>query len=566
MSSPYGSGTVVDTSFTPVPQECRRILHELATKTPGFTQDEALLDGVDFVGHDLPCIPGPIKSVAFTAVLHAMAGIIGHEILELRGIKTNKKTSINTDQAGLYLASPCTVSIDGADGPDALKAPNILDLSGGAVNSPLVLRSQAIYPTKTPNVWFQLHGSTNPWPVLATMGVDPHAPVKTGDEGYEIIKNQMIKYTARDLEMIMMEHGFAGSIVYSPEDWLKIRPAQILALHPLINYNKVPLSSGMPAPAFTGTSADDKRPLAGTKVLELARIIAAPACGMTLAAMGAEVVRVQTDKLVDFVPAQLSLMAGKAAYKLDINDEEDKKILMDLMSEADVIIQGYRLRSLERRGFGLDVCLEMAAKRGKGIVYLDENCYGPDGYYAERPGWQQVADACAGSSYVMGKAFGYPEGQGILPSLPISDMSTGIMSAVTILSMVRDRARYGGSWHGTASLAAYNAMTLQPWIGLYQPGIVSKIQDRFDFKVWGSDIHVIELYYAIYYAWKNSGKKSGDLIRNEDLFVHFNNSAFGKDLRILAPIVRYDDKASSPHWTNPPVPFCWHKGPKWGGI
>ena len=143
-------------------------------------------------------------------------------------------------------------------------------------------------------------------------------------------------------------------------------------------------------------------------------------------------------------------------------------------------------------------------------------------------------------------------------------MSTGITAAVTIMSMLRDREKFGGSWHGTTSLTAYNAATLEPWVGLYAPDVVSKIQERFGFEVWGSDIHVVELYYVIYEAWKKSGKKGGDLITNEDLYVHFKDSVYGKDLRILAPVVRYDDEQQTPRWTSPPVPFCYHKGPKWG--
>ena len=76
----YGPGMYTDTGFTPMPQYCHRLLLELAANTPRFTQDKELLDGVKFVGQDLPCIPGPIKSPAMTAVLHTMADIIGHEI------------------------------------------------------------------------------------------------------------------------------------------------------------------------------------------------------------------------------------------------------------------------------------------------------------------------------------------------------------------------------------------------------------------------------------------------------------------------------------------------------
>jgi hypothetical protein len=57
----YGPGTYVDRSFSPLPEECRRLLRLIAARTPGFTEDETLLDGVKFEGDHLPCIPGPIK-------------------------------------------------------------------------------------------------------------------------------------------------------------------------------------------------------------------------------------------------------------------------------------------------------------------------------------------------------------------------------------------------------------------------------------------------------------------------------------------------------------------------
>ncbi|EKJ71687.1 hypothetical protein FPSE_08133 [Fusarium pseudograminearum CS3096] len=104
-------------------------------------------------------------------------------------------------------------------------------------------------------------------------------------------------------------------------------------------------------------------------------------------------------------------MAVKTTIDLDLEDPAAHAKLMQLFKQADVILQGYRLRSFERRGFGLKAALDLANKRGKGIIYVDENCYGPDGYYAERPGWQQVAHATAGSEWVMGQSFNCPPGQ-----------------------------------------------------------------------------------------------------------------------------------------------------------
>ena len=296
----YGPGTSVDTEFTPVPQECKRILHELAVNTPGFTQDPTLIDAVNFHGSDLPCISGPLKTQAFTAVLHAMAGIVGHEILHLRGVPTDNKTTIFTDQVGLHLATPAVVNVDGTDGPAVLHNPALPHADHGAYGTPIKLRSQAIYQTRTPGVWFQLHGSTDPAPVLRSIGINPQLEIASTDEAYHHIQEHTKKYSARDLEMIMLENGLAGSIVHSPESWLKTTMGATLAKHPLLNYKKLDETPSLMPTVFPLLESDDKRPLVGIKVLEITRIIAGPACGAVLSSMGADVVRVQAGRQVDF--------------------------------------------------------------------------------------------------------------------------------------------------------------------------------------------------------------------------------------------------------------------------
>ncbi|KAJ9298234.1 hypothetical protein DTO271G3_3839 [Paecilomyces variotii] len=553
----YGPGSYTDTSFTPVHQECRRLLRELAARTPGFTTDERVLDQVTFEGDDLPVIPGPIKSEAMTAVLHAMVGIVGQEILELRGLPLSP-IRINTNQASMYCAMPALPSVDGVDGIELLKNPHLPSFTDGQLDDALKVRATAIYPTKDPNRWYQLHGSTFADPVLKVLGVDTSRKITSYDEGYEIIKQKTQQLSPYDLEMLMLENGLCGSICYTPDAWRKTQMGRSLARHPLVNYKQMthaPHTLPVPFP----TVLSDKRPLAGVKVVELARIIAGPACGMILASMGAEVVRVQARRMIDFTPAQLCLTAGKTTYNLDLDKPEDHESLVKLIADADVVLDGYRLGSLERRGFGLDALLEMAAARGKGIVHLNENCYGMDGYMAERPGWQQIADAAAGCSYVMGKSFGLPEGQSVLPSLPIADMSTGVVAALEIMMMLRDRAKFGGSWHGNAALTAFQAVSMEDWVGLYQPEIVDKIQEKFKFAPFTSKHHVIELYYMIAAAWK----ENTDLISNEKYYTHFNDSVYGNDLRVLAPVIRYEDDQTTPKWTSPPVPFCQHTNAHW---
>ncbi len=294
----YGPGSFVDDEFIPESQECRRILQLLAEQTPRFSTDSALLDRVQFEGTDIPCIPGPIKSEAVTAVLHAMAGIVGLEILEIKGFKTDSKITIYTDQASLYCNTPGLVTIDGLDGPGVLRNPNLPSFDHGAIGTPVHMLSQAIYPTKTPNVWYQIHGSTDPAPLLKMLGVDPDSTIATRAEAYEHIKENILKYTSSDMELMMIEHGLPGSIVYSPAGWLQTYMGKSLARHPLINYKQQ--THCHPTPPVPFPHVADLRPLAGVKVLELARIIAAPACGAILASFGAEVVRVQSGKLTDF--------------------------------------------------------------------------------------------------------------------------------------------------------------------------------------------------------------------------------------------------------------------------
>ncbi|KAL7912391.1 CoA-transferase family III domain-containing protein [Trichoderma velutinum] len=551
----YGPGTYTDTAFTPVPEDSMRIFRELAARTPGFTKDERLLSGVKFSGDNLPLLAGPIKSQAVTAALHAMAGVIGHEILLLRGIPTSGSTTINVDHAGMYLTTPALVHIDGASGPSLLTHPKLPSSDRGAYTAPVKMHSQALYPCKD-GAWYQLHGSTFPDPVLKAIGVDPNAEFSSRDAAYEHIREKIqTRFTSRELEMMMVERGLCGGIVHSPQSWLETTMGQVLANHPLINYQQVQFSvesqPPVPFPTLSQTGGD-ARPLAGIKVLELARIIAAPAAGGILASMGADVVRVQPRQLVDFTPAQMcGLMAGKRTLHLDLEEADDGEKLRALIADADVIIQGYRLRSLERRGFGQPLALALAAARKRGVVFLDENCFGPDGCYAERPGFQQMADAESGCSWVMTAADpyeGYDEGTGVLPSLPIADMSTGVVSVVAILSMIRDRARLGGSWGGCASLTAYQAMTLEPWVGLYQRDVVERIEKRFGYGRIAPDLFVVELYYRVVAAWDRSFN------------VHFADCVYGKDLRILAPVVKYpEDPASQFHWASPPVPFCFHK-------
>lgn len=83
---------------------------------------------------------------------------------------------------------------------------------------------------------------------------------------------------------------------------------------------------------------------------------------------------------------------GKHAADLDLKTEEGRRQFEELLADVDVVVDGYRPDALEKLGYGPKALASLAEKRGKGIVYVNENCFGYEGEWASRPGWQQIAD------------------------------------------------------------------------------------------------------------------------------------------------------------------------------
>ncbi|EGU73772.1 hypothetical protein FOPG_14751 [Fusarium oxysporum f. sp. conglutinans race 2 54008] len=547
----YGPGTFTGAEEASLPNECYRLLKYMAKITPGFVRKEADLNSVTFHGHDLP----------ISAVLNAVIGIVGRDICSIRGFETGK-IDIDVDKAGLYPATPALVSVSGKGLAEIQKDGTLLkagkDVDGQILTKNAThYRTWAIFPTKYPKVWYQLLGNLDPAGFLRAYGLDPEAPVSTRDEAYELIKSVTVKYSAAELDMINMEHGFCGQTCYTPAQWRTTQMAKRLREHPVIDVERKREASDLPSIPFP--SSQDPRPLAGIKIVELARVIAGPAMGSALAAFGADVIKVFSPNLHDLQPLSVSLTAGKRTCALDLTVQEDKEKLQSLIDEADVVVQAFRQGPLERKGFGLDAVLEMDTRRKKGIVYVDLNCYGPDGYYAERPGFQQIADAASGCSYVVGKSLGLPEGTAVLPPLPIADMLSGAVSVIDIMLALRARALEGGSYHACVALTSVDTIQLEREVGLYPPETVKRIQERYNFAKMTPDLHVEELLYVLGDAWT----KNSDLMTRKGYMVNFPKTAWGENHSILSSIVKFENYAASPRWDHGPVPYFLHKDTTW---
>lgn len=134
------------------------------------------------------------------------------------------------------------------------------------------------------------------------------------------------------------------------------------------------------------------RVLGGIKVLELCRIIAGPTIARILGEYGADVIKVTGPGLSDVPFFQVDGNMNKHATEIDLKSSEGRNVFERLLVDVDIIIDGYRPGALDKLGYGPKSMAKLAEKRGKGIVYVNENCFGYVGEWAGRPGWQQIAD------------------------------------------------------------------------------------------------------------------------------------------------------------------------------
>jgi hypothetical protein len=234
-----------------------------------------------------------------------------------------------------------------------------------------------------------------------------------------------------------------------------------------------------PAP-FTPTNLgctlnNTSQPLSGIRVLELCRIIAGPSIGRTLAEYGASVMKITSPDLPDVPFFQVDGNVGKHCCDIDLKSVSGRKTFEELLQSADVILNGYRPGALEKLGYGPQEIIKKVRHRGKGIVYVTENCFGPSGEWSGRPGWQQIADCVTGIAWGQGQFMGLSEP--VVPPFPMSDYGTGCMGAIAALTGLLRRANEGGSWLGSTSLCQYDIFLQQ--LGLYGENECQEIREIF---------------------------------------------------------------------------------------
>ena len=194
-------------------------------------------------------------------------------------------------------------------------------------------------------------------------------------------------------------------------------------------------------------------PLAGLRVLELARILAGPWAGQILADLGADVIKVERKGTGDdtrgwgppFVEGAdgshlgaayfHATNRGKRSIELDFESEDGRRIVKKLAARSDVLIENFKVGGLAK--FGLDYA--SLSKDNPRLIYCSVTGFGQTGPYAARAGYDLMAQGMGGIMDLTGTPNGEPQRAGV----PVADIFTGIYSVVGILAALIERGRSG---------------------------------------------------------------------------------------------------------------------------
>ncbi len=205
-------------------------------------------------------------------------------------------------------------------------------------------------------------------------------------------------------------------------------------------------------------------PLRGLKVVELARILAGPWIGQTLADLGADVIKVESpdgDDTRKWGPPYIEVAGhssaayfhacnrGKRSIAADFSTPEGKEIVLRLIDQADVLIENFKVGGLAK--FGLDYAT--LALRNPRLIYCSVTGFGQTGPYAQRAGYDFMIQGMAGMMDITGEPEREPQKVGVA----ITDIFTGLYGVIGIQAALLQRAQTGLGQH--IDMALFDCMS-----------------------------------------------------------------------------------------------------------
>jgi len=206
-------------------------------------------------------------------------------------------------------------------------------------------------------------------------------------------------------------------------------------------------------------------PLSGTKVLELSHVQAGPICGMMLADMGAEVVKIESSAgdlfRVPMAGANFyNFNRNKQAIALDLKTEAGAQIALKLAGEADVLLENFLPGALDKLGLGYEAVRE----RNPGIIYASISGFGLSGPLRNRPAFEPILQAMSGIMDATGEADRAPAR--VRPAM--IDYCTGASTAFAIAAALVRKAKTGSGERIDVALLDIALYAMSPYITHYK--------------------------------------------------------------------------------------------------
>ncbi len=189
-------------------------------------------------------------------------------------------------------------------------------------------------------------------------------------------------------------------------------------------------------------------PLTGVRVLDVSQVMAGPYCSMLLADLGADVIKVEPPGTGDQTRGAmgfkmkgsdsmgfLNMNRNKRSITLNLKTEAGKQVFLDLVKTADILVENYRPGVMKKLGIDYSALKTI----NPGLVYASISGFGQTGPWADRPGFDLMAQAMSGVMSVTG----YPDGPPVKAGVPVADIGCALFATYGILSAYIGKTKSG---------------------------------------------------------------------------------------------------------------------------
>ncbi|AZC39350.1 CoA transferase [Pseudomonas chlororaphis] len=275
---------------------------------------------------------------------------------------------------------------------------------------------------------------------------------------------KVAQWNKSDLEQAVVAAGGCAAEMRSWAEWQAHPQGQAVNAEPLVHYLKQGANAAQP---WRGSLS---RPLAGIKVLDLTRVLAGPIASRFLAGLGADVLRIDPPEWNEpgVVP---EVTLGKRCARLNLHDAADRQVFDGLLSEADLLLHGYRADALERLGYG-------AAERQRlapGLIDVCLNAYGWSGPWQNRRGFDSLVQMSSGIAEAGQR---WQQANKPVP-LPVQalDHATGYLMAAAAIRLLTQQLQTGAVGSARLSLARTAKLLIEHSHGSAEPALRAEDQD-----------------------------------------------------------------------------------------